>query len=135
MAAEPLPPHVIALLEGANPAVMATLRSDGTPVSVATWYLFEKDRILVNLDAKRTRLTHLRRDPRVSLTVIEDGNWYKHVSIQGRATSIEDDPEMTDIDRLATRYTGGPYPDRTRPRVSVWIDIDRWHAWNVDSGS
>ncbi|AOS64474.1 PPOX class F420-dependent oxidoreductase [Actinoalloteichus hymeniacidonis] len=134
MAVESLPPHVVALLEKPNPAVMATLRKDGTPVSVATWYLFEKGRILLNLDATRTRLAHLRRDPRVALTVIEEGNWYKHVSIQGRVVSIEDDPELVDIDRLSTHYGGKPYPNRTSPRVSVWVEIQRWHGWNIDNG-
>ena len=53
-----------------NPSVMATLRKDGTPVTVATWYLLEGDRIRFNLDGSRVRLQHLKRDPRVSLTVL-----------------------------------------------------------------
>ena len=48
-----------------NPAVVATLASDGRPVTVATWCLLEDDgRILVNLAASRVRLGHLLRDPR-----------------------------------------------------------------------
>lgn len=39
----PLPDAVAALLARPNPAVMATLRADGQPVTVATWYLLEDD--------------------------------------------------------------------------------------------
>ena len=39
----PFPDDVRALLTKPNPAVVSTLRSDGQPVSVATWYLLEDD--------------------------------------------------------------------------------------------
>ena len=48
--------------------MIATVRPDGQPVSVATWYLFEGGEILVNMDESRRRLAYLRADPRVSLT-------------------------------------------------------------------
>jgi hypothetical protein len=41
------------VLSRANPAVIATLRPDGQPVTVATWYLFEIGRVLVNMDGAR----------------------------------------------------------------------------------
>ena len=66
-----LTPEVVDLLRRPNPAVMATVRRDGAPVTVATWYLWDSGRILLSLDAGRARLAHLRRDPRVSLTVID----------------------------------------------------------------
>ena len=36
-----------------------------------------------------------------------------------------------DIDRISTHYRGQPYPNRTSPRTSAWIEIDQWHAWNA----
>jgi PPOX class probable F420-dependent enzyme len=129
MSKTPLPERVVELLRLPNPAVMATLAADGRPVTVATWYLLEDDgRILLGLDAKRARLKHLRADPRVSLTVLAQ-NWYTHVSLQGHVVSITDDAGLRDIDRLARHYTGDAYGNRNRPRVSVRVEIDRWHAW------
>ena len=129
MSKTPLPERVVELLRLPNPAVMATLAADGRPVTVATWYLLEDDgRILLGLDAKRARLKHLRADPRVSLTVLAQ-DWYTHVSLQGRVVSITDDAGLRDIDRLARHYTGDAYGNRNRPRVSVRVEIDRWHAW------
>ena len=77
---------------------MASLKADGSPLTVATWYLFEDGRILVNLDDGRKRLQHLKNDPRVSLTVL-DSNWYRHVSLQGRVTELSADTDLKDIDR------------------------------------
>jgi PPOX class probable F420-dependent enzyme len=126
----PFPDHVRAMLEEPNPAVVATLRSDGHPVSVATWYLLEPDgRVLVNMDHTRVRLKHLRRDPRLTLTVLAADDWYSHVSLVGRVGEMADDEGLADIDRLSRRYRGRDYPDRTSPRVSAWIDVERWHGW------
>jgi PPOX class probable F420-dependent enzyme len=134
MTSGPLPDDVRELLAKPNPAVITTLRPDGQPVSVATWYLLEPDRsrgdrILVNMDEGRKRLAYLRRDPRVSLTALDQSSWYTHVSVQGRVVEIADDPDLVDIDRLSTHYNGSPYPTRDRRRVSAWIEVHSWHGW------
>jgi PPOX class probable F420-dependent enzyme len=129
MATGPLPQELQDLLSRPNPAVIATLRPDGQPVTVATWYLFENGRVLVNMDEGRKRLAHMRNDPRVSLTALAEGDWYTHVSVQGRIVEWVDDVDLTDIDRLSTHYTGKPYRARHRPRVSAWIEIESWHDW------
>ncbi|MGW3622281.1 PPOX class F420-dependent oxidoreductase [Streptomyces sp. NPDC000880] len=131
MSKPPLPKEAVALLTKANPAVITTLRSDGQPVSTATWYLWDDGRVLVNMDEGRKRLEHLRNDPRVSLTVLDEGNWYTHISITGRVTELSEDKELADIDRLSRHYLGLPYPQRDRRRVSAWIEIDRWHGWGT----
>ena len=126
----PFPDDVRALLTKPNPAVVSTLRSDGQPISVATWYLLEDDdRVLLNMDHTRVRLQHLRRDPRLTLTVLDDASWYTHVSLIGRVTEMADDPDLAGIDRLSTHYGGRSYPNRQSPRVSAWMTVDRWHGW------
>jgi hypothetical protein len=82
---------------------------------------------LINLDEGRIRLKHLRRDPRVTLTVLDGEDWYTHVTLIGRETY--EDEGLADIDRIATHCTGKPYPDRVRARVSAWIEVERWHGW------
>ncbi|MGW0436045.1 PPOX class F420-dependent oxidoreductase [Micromonospora sp. NPDC003197] len=131
MSKPPLPDEVVTLLRKANPAVITTLRPDGQPVSTATWYLWDDGRILVNMDAGRRRLGHLRADPRTTLTVLDEDSWYTHVSLIGRVVEFRADTELTDIDRLARHYTGNPYPRRDRDRFSALIEIDRWHGWGA----
>lgn len=127
----PLPESVSEFLAKPNPAVMTTVGPGGQPVSVATWYLWVDGRVLVNMDGGRKRLEHLRRDPRVSLTVLDEDKWYTHVSVQGRVVELLDDVGLADIDRLARHYTGNQYPTRDRVRVSAWIEVDRWHGWGA----
>jgi PPOX class probable F420-dependent enzyme len=125
----PLPQSLVEFLFEPNPAVIATLAPNGTPHTVATWYLFEDGRVLVNMDVSRTRLSHLRSDPRVALTVLGKDDWSYHVSLIGTVASLDPDPELEGIDRLALHYTGRPFARRDRSRVSAWIGIDTWHAW------
>ena len=90
----PLPDALRALLAKPNPAVIATVRPDGQPVSVATWYLLDGDRVLVNMDEGRARLDHLRHDPRVSLTALDEDGWYTHVSLVGRVVEMSKDASL-----------------------------------------
>ena len=130
MSTAPLPDEVRDLLAKPNPAVITSLRPDGQPVSVATWYLMDGDRVLVNMDESRKRLAYLREDPRVSLTALDESSWYTHVSVQGRVVEFADDPDLADIDRLALRYQGHPFRKRAGKRVSAWMRVKRWHRWD-----
>lgn len=128
----PFPDDVRALLAKPNPAVVTTLRSDGQPVSVATWYLLEDDdRVLLNMDHSRVRVKHLRHDPRLTLTVLDEASWYTHVSLIGRISDWAEDEDLSQIDRLSTHYTDQPYPTRDSPRVSAWMQVERWHGWGA----
>ena len=117
----PLPEELEALLKEPHAAVIATLKRDGSPVTVATWYLYEDGRVLVNLDDSRKRLKHLRNDPRVSLTVL-DQDWYRHVSLQGRVVEIapDDGPHRhrPDLQPL-------PRPALPEPHESAYERLDR----------
>ncbi|WP_229370881.1 TIGR03618 family F420-dependent PPOX class oxidoreductase [Umezawaea beigongshangensis] len=131
MSTPPLPPEADALLRRPNPCVMATLRSDGTPVSTATWYLWEDGRVVISLDEARVRLKHLRRDPRVTFTVLAEGDWYTHVTLVGRVVEMYEDGDRKDIDRISEHYTGKPYADRVNTRVTAEVEVDRWHGWGA----
>ena len=130
----PLPPDADELLRKPNPAVIATLRDDGSPHTAATWYDWDGKRILVNMASSRVRLQHLRHDSRVSLTVLDADSWYRHLTVFGRAVEIVADPDLADIDRLAQRYVGRPHGDRARDSVSAWIELDGWYGWE-DAGT
>jgi PPOX class probable F420-dependent enzyme len=125
----PLPADVKAFLELPNPAVVASLRPDGSPRTVATWYAWEDDRLLLNMDESRMRLQFMRDDPRVSVTVLDHEDWGRHVSLYGRVASIEEDVGLRDIDRLALRYSGRPFGKPGRTRYSAWVELDSWYGW------
>jgi PPOX class probable F420-dependent enzyme len=125
----PLPAALEEFLKEPNPAVIATIRPDGSPHAVPTWYAWVDGRILVNMDESRSRLEHLRLDPRVALSIFPEDDWYSHVQIRGRVVEIRPDPDLADIDRLAQRYAGRPHRDRERRSVTALIEPERWFAW------
>src|SRR2546430_5452270 len=102
----PLPPDLDAFLARPNPAVVATLRPDGSPHTAATWFDWEDGRVLLNMEETGLRLKFLRRDPRVSLTVLDEKGWYQPVTLMRRVVSLLEAPELADIDRLSQRYSG-----------------------------
>jgi|SRR5690348_1963143 len=124
-----LPAPVQQFLRQPNVAVIATVRPDGFPMTVVTWYDFDDGRILVNMLASRARLGWMRANPKVSLTIFDE-DWYRHVSIYGTVASIHEDTDLIDIDRLALRYTGKPFRNRRAHRFSAWIDPVGWHGWD-----
>lgn len=131
MPAMPLPPAIETLVRAANPAVVASVRANGTPHSAATWYDWEDGRVLLNMDASRLRLRFLRHNPAVSLTILDHANWYRHITLVGHIDEMHDDVGLRDIDRLAQRYIGSPYPEREHRRVTAWMRVDAWHGWDA----
>lgn len=131
MPALKLPPRVDEFLKRPNPAVIACIRPDGFPMTVATWYDWHDGLILVNMHESRSRLRWMRKNPRVSVTVLGE-DWYRHVSLFGSVVTIADDVTLADIDRLSRRYTGKAFANRAAKRVSAWIEPKGWHGWDDD---
>lgn len=131
MPAAPVPDDVAEFLAEPNIAVVATLNRKGNPHTAATWYDWEDGHVMLSMDHTRLRLRHLRNDPRVAMTVIDTGDWYRHISLHGEVDEMHDDDGLADIDRLARRYTGADYETRDSRRVTAWVRIDRWHGWDA----
>lgn len=129
MPSPPIPPVIEEFLEKPNPAVVASLRPDGSPHTAATWYAWEDGRVLLSMDEDRLRLRFMRRDPRVALTVLDVDDWGRHVSLLGRVVDLREDVGLRVTDALAVRYAGAPFRTRDRRRFAASIDLDAWHAW------
>jgi PPOX class probable F420-dependent enzyme len=115
------------LLDGPYPCALTTLRGDGSPYSVVVWCGRDGDRVTVNA-AEGRWLENLRRDPRVSLVVVDTANILRHVGVDGRAVEIEPDEDYEHIDELSRVYLGGRYQWTTpeqEPRYRVVIEPDR----------
>ena len=125
----PLPTEADTLLRRANQAVIATILPSGAPHTAVTWYDWDGERILVNMDASRLRLRNMRHDPRVTVTVMDGPDWYRQLTILGRVAEIRDDAEFADINRLSLRYTRRTFGNRLRARVSALIVPERWYGW------
>ena len=113
-----------ALLEAPNFCNVATILRDGTPHVVPTWVDVEDDLVRLNSAEGRLWPRNIRRDPRVTLTVLNQENPYEFVSIRGRL--VEDTHEGADehIDRLAKKYMGvDSYPFRQEGEQRITFKI------------
>jgi PPOX class probable F420-dependent enzyme len=93
-----------AFLQGRHFGSLATINKDGTPQVTAMWYLLEGDTIVMNTKAGRTKERNMRRDPRISVCILEG---YSYITISGTVEMIDDwKIAQDDIYRLAVRYNG-----------------------------
>jgi len=120
----------------ANPFVgmATTLREDGSPHNTVVWVDVDEDAVLFNTAEGRAKPTHLRRDPRVALTVIDPQNPWRWVSVTGRAELTHEDADAQ-IDRLAKKYIDKdvyPWHNPEEPRVKVRITPERIEAVGFD---
>ncbi|MEV6413510.1 PPOX class F420-dependent oxidoreductase [Kribbella sp. NPDC051718] len=93
------------LLNGANPAVLATVNADGSPQTSVVWVGLDGDDVVISTQAGRRKDSNLRRDPRASLLVIAKDDPDEYVEIRGTAVVTEDTGRAV-AQRLAEHYAG-----------------------------
>lgn len=97
------------LLDGPNTAYVATVMKDGSPQVSPMWVDREDGYVLLNTIIGRVKEKNLRRDPRIALTVPENGNPLRKIEIRGRVVEFtEGQPADDHIDRLSLKFTGEP---------------------------
>src|SRR5262249_56627065 len=90
-------------------AVLATSRSDGRPqLSPVLCAVDDKGRVLISTREAAIKTRNLRRDPRVSLCVLNDGFFGEWIQIEGEAEIIS-------------------LPDALEPLINYYPRIDRGH--------
>jgi hypothetical protein len=126
------PEHIQAFLREPRPAIIGSLLIDGSPSTVATWYLWlGGGRLLLSAQKGGFRQRNLARDGRVALTVLGE-DWYHHVSLRGRVVEIRADPDWADIDAVSQHYRGVPYPrDAAYEPATVIVEVDAWHEFRT----
>jgi PPOX class probable F420-dependent enzyme len=121
------------LLEGPYPCCLTTLRPEGDPYAVVVWCAPEGDTVTVNATEGRW-LANIRRDPRVSLVVVDTAEILRHVGIDGRVVGIEPDRDHAHIDSLSQLYEGRPYAYSTsgeEPHFKLTIEPLRIRAFDL----
>jgi PPOX class probable F420-dependent enzyme len=116
-------PAVSALLDKPNHAVLSTLNRDGTVHTTMIWLNVEDGRIAINSARGRKWPTNLERDPRATLTVLNEGNPYEYIEIRGNATEASEGADEH-IDTLAQKYINQEkYPWRVEGEERVKFHI------------
>ena len=112
------------LFRGKNWGTVVTLREDGSPHATPVWIDTDGENVVFNTAIGRAKERHLRRDPRVAVTVLPaEDQQSGYVSVSGTA-EIREEGAIDHINRLAKKYLGQdtyPYlqPDERRVVVTV----------------
>ena len=87
-----------------------------TPV----WVDVDNGNVIFNSARGRVKDKNVRRDPRVTLTLMDPDNPYRYLEVRGRVVDITEKGADQHIDKLAKKYLGvDKYPYRQPGEVRV----------------
>jgi PPOX class probable F420-dependent enzyme len=78
------------LAEGPNFATLATINPDGSPQTSQMWVGLDGDDLVFSTVDGRRKVRNMRRDPRVSVIIVDHADPYNYVEIRGLATMEPD---------------------------------------------
>ena len=95
------------LAAGSRTTVFASVREDGRPHAVPTWYAIDGQDLVLTTWHASVKAANIRRDPRVTVVVQDPAPPYDYVSIDGEATLLDDLDECRRIaTQLGAKYMG-----------------------------
>jgi PPOX class probable F420-dependent enzyme len=104
---------IVKFFRGKNFGFLGTVNKDGSPQVTPTWIdIIEKEEnedgheeiILINTAMDRLKQKNVSRDPRVSVSIVDEDNPYSRVTIKGRVVEQTTEGADEHIDKLAKRY-------------------------------
>jgi PPOX class probable F420-dependent enzyme len=111
----------IALLRSKSFGAVATLKEDGTPQTSIVWLDTDGENVVFNTTNARAKGRHLRRDPRVSVSVFDPESVYDYFEVEGTAELVLEGADEH-INELSRKYTGKDFhtpKDRVIVRVTA----------------
>lgn len=105
-------------------ASLGTIMPDGHPQVTPVWVDYDGTHVLVNTAKGRVKDRNMKRDPRVSLAIIDPDNPYHYLEVRGTVAEITEDGADQHIDKMAKKYLGqDKYPGRQPGEVRVLYKI------------
>jgi PPOX class probable F420-dependent enzyme len=114
-------------------AVLATYRRDGTVLLSPVWHEWRDDGFNVVTGSRDVKAGHLRRVPRASIVVYDDGPPYRGLELRARARlSMPEDRSI--LRRIATRYLGPEagerYTETAGDDLLIRLEPGELRAWD-----
>lgn len=82
------------------------MMADGTPQSSIVWVDYDGESVLVNTTLERQKGRNMRRNPKVTILVIDPKDSSRWIEVRGRVTEMTQEGAEAHADRLTQRYTG-----------------------------
>ncbi|TGN73954.1 PPOX class F420-dependent oxidoreductase [Streptomyces bauhiniae] len=90
--------------------VVGTVQPDGSPQMSPVWVKRDGDDVLISTTVDRRKEKNLKRDPRVTVVVMDPENPYEYAEIRGTAELTTEGGQAL-IDELSLKYTGKKYAE------------------------
>ena len=117
------------LTEGKNFAVLATRNKDGSTHLTPLWIDYDGKHIIFTTEQKRLNPRNMRRDPNVTLAVMNHENPYSYMELRGKVVDITPEGAFEHIDKMAKKYLGqDKYPGNKPGDVRLFVRIEPEHA-------
>ena len=123
----PLPGELLKLLDRPSLCFIATTMPDGSPQLTQTWVDTDGEHILINTVEGYRKVKNIERDPRVAVSIADPDDTSRYFSVKGRVTDATTEGAAENIERLAQKYLGRPYPwygGRDQVRLLLTIAVD-----------
>ena len=120
------------LLLEPNLAHISTLMKDGSPQSTPLWVDYVDGYVLVNTAEGRQKPKNVRRDPRVTLSVVDRNNLTRYVEIRGRVVELIHEGAYEHLTKMALKYAGPQARNPSPPdQVRVIFKIEPQHTTSL----
>ena len=104
---------------------LGTVMKDGSPQVTPIWVDYDGTHLRFNSAKGRVKDINIRRDPRVSVSLVDPANPYRYLEIRGRVSEITEAGADDHINKLSKKYLNNPvYPFRKPGEVRVTYIIE-----------
>jgi PPOX class probable F420-dependent enzyme len=113
-------------------ASLATRMPNGDVQVTPVWVDVDNGNLLFNSARGRVKDKNVRRDPRVTLTLMDPDNPYRYLEVRGRVVDVTEQGADQHINKLAKKYLGVdkyPYAQPGEVRVLYRVKPEHVHAY------
>ncbi|WP_214404970.1 PPOX class F420-dependent oxidoreductase [Pseudonocardia lacus] len=93
------------LLDSTAVAFVSTIGPRGEPQTTPLWFLHDAGTVRISLVEGRQKLRNLRRDPRISLVVVDPARPTRYIELRGRVDELVPDSGRVLERRIAAKYS------------------------------
>ncbi len=123
-------------------ARVASNSPDGFPFLIATWYLYEDDKLLFFCGRAAPRAKALQNDARMAFLIDDDHYPYRQVTLQGSGHVEKSESKAgVYIERICIRYLGPDaglrYSESLKQSINpvlVGVEVSKLISWDYYTG-
>ncbi|GAA1679119.1 PPOX class F420-dependent oxidoreductase [Kribbella yunnanensis] len=115
------------LLSSTAIAIVGTIGKKGEPQVTPQWFLWDGEQVRISLVEGRQKLRNLRRNPAISVMIVDPAQPTYYLELRGRIDELVPDPEFDLEQAIARKYVGewsDVEPPGT-PRFAASVVVER----------